>query len=104
MKPGRVLNYRAVGGVPPGAVYIGRPRRGQPGRHGNPFVIGRDGDRAEVVRKHAHWLRTRIREEPAFRAEVLALRGRDLVCWCAPEACHGDTYILVCEELAAEAA
>jgi hypothetical protein len=26
-------------------------------------------------------------------AAVPKLRGRDLVCWCAPLACHGDVLI-----------
>ena len=45
-----VLNFYAVGKVvPPGAVYIGR---GRGGSWGNPFEIGKDGDRDEVVAKH----------------------------------------------------
>ena len=76
----RVLNRR-VDGVPAGAVYIGRGSK-----WGNPFVIGRDGDRAEVIAKYERWLRgqrhlLRVLDE---------LRGRDLVCFCAPLACHGD--------------
>ena len=26
------------------------------------------------------------------------LRGRDLVCWCAPEACHGDVLLALANE------
>ena len=37
------------------------------------------------------------RLEPANVDEALAalpeLRGKDLVCWCAPEACHGDVLL-----------
>jgi len=32
-------------------VYIGRPSK-----WGNPFAIGRDGDRATVIRKYQQWL------------------------------------------------
>jgi hypothetical protein len=32
-------------------VYIGRP-----GKWGNPFVIGKDGTRAEVIAKYEAWL------------------------------------------------
>lgn len=62
-------------------VYIGRPSK-----WGNPFVIGRDGDRAEVIakfREHgiAHGLDVAARRE---------LRGKTLGCWCSPSPCHGD--------------
>lgn len=62
--------------APRGAVYIGR---GSP--YGNPFVIGKDGTREEVIAK--------------FECEVLpdldvrALRGKDLLCYCFPKPCHG---------------
>jgi len=41
----KVLN-KYKDGVPAGAVYIGRPSK-----WGNPFVIGKDGDREEVIAK-----------------------------------------------------
>lgn len=62
-------------------VYIGRG-----GRWGNPFVIGRDGDRAEVIAKYERWLLT----QPELLAALPQLRGRTLGCWCAPRPCHGD--------------
>ncbi len=77
----RVLNKRRDG-TPAGSIYIGRP-----GKWGNPFEIGRDGTRAEVIAKHRAW----ICDQPALVASLPELRGRDLVCWCAPAACHGDT-------------
>jgi hypothetical protein len=46
-----VLNFR-TDGLPYGAVYIGRasPRHRLSGsKWGNPFKVGRDGDRAEVI-------------------------------------------------------
>lgn len=45
-KPARVLN-KHHGPLPSGAVYIGRPSR-----WGNPFIIGRHGDRAAVIAKY----------------------------------------------------
>lgn len=81
-----VLNKHHLGGrVPPGAVNV---MRGTP--FGNPFVLGRDGDRAEVVAKYRAWLWERIRTDAVFTAQVRSLHGRDLVCCCAPLACHGD--------------
>jgi uncharacterized protein DUF4326 len=46
----RVLNKHHAG-VPAGAVYIGRGSK-----WGNPFRIGRDGNRAIVIAKFERWL------------------------------------------------
>lgn len=80
---GRVLNKHTVR-TPAGAVYIGRG-----GQWGNPFRIGPDGDRAQVIAKHEAWLRGR---HDLLRA-ICDLRGKDLVCFCAPAACHGDLLL-----------
>lgn len=79
----KVLN-KHHGGVPAGAVYIGRGSK-----WGNPFRIGGDGDRAAVIGKHARWLG----EQPRLLRALDELRGRDLVCFCAPLACHGDLLL-----------
>lgn len=65
----------------PNDVYIGRPSK-----WGNPFVIGKDGDRAMVIRKYSDW----IKAQPHLMAALPELRGKTLVCWCKPHACHGD--------------
>ncbi|CAF3659285.1 unnamed protein product [Rotaria socialis] len=62
--------------------YIGRPSI-----WGNPFVIGRDGDKADRIRKYRAW----IMSQPELLARAkIELRGRTIACWCKPEACHGD--------------
>lgn len=81
----KVLNARIVGKAPAaGRVYIGRPSK-----WGNPFVIGRDGTRAAVIDKYRAWLLSM----PELLGSLDELRGRDLVCWCAPLACHGDVLV-----------
>lgn len=77
----KVLNKHAVG-IPAGAVYIGRGSK-----WGNPFRIGRDGDRAAVIAKHDAWLR----DQHELLRSIGDLRGKDLVC--APAACHGDLLL-----------
>jgi hypothetical protein len=62
-------------------VYIGRPSK-----WGNPFAIGKDGTREEVIAKYGQWLQT----QPALLAALPELKGKTLACWCAPHACHGD--------------
>jgi hypothetical protein len=68
----------------PDGIYVGRPTK-----WGNPFVIGRDGTREQVVEKYRGWL--------GNNAELLAalpeLRGQSLVCWCAPDPCHADVLL-----------
>ncbi len=78
-----VLNKRWTSGNA-GAVYIGRGSI-----WGNPFRIGPDGDRAIVIAKYERWLRSR---HHLLRA-LDDLRGRDLVCYCAPLPCHGDLLL-----------
>ncbi len=75
----KVHNKRA-GTAPAGAVYIGR---GSP--WGNPFVIGKDGDRDEVC--------DRFEREVLPTLDLEPLRGRDLICWCKPARCHGDSIL-----------
>lgn len=76
----RVLNKRHRGN-PVVAVYVGRPSK-----WGNPFEIGKDGTRQDVVIRYSEW----ICEQPALLAALPELRGKDLVCWCAPAMCHAD--------------
>lgn len=59
---------------------------GRPGPWGNPFVVGRDGTRAEVVAKHRAWLA----DQPGLLTRIPTLTGRVLCCWCHPEPCHAD--------------
>lgn len=80
------LNFYALGKViPAGAVYVGR---GRGSACGNPFTIGKDGTREEVIATHEAWLRSQPELVERARRE---LHGRDLVCFCAPKACHADT-------------
>lgn len=62
-------------------VYIGRPSK-----WGNPFAIGRDGDREEVMLKYLDWLMTQV----DLLEALPELKGKILGCWCKPQDCHGD--------------
>lgn len=53
---------------------------------GNPFVLGRDGTREEVIAQYEEWLLG----QPGLVTSLHGLRGKILGCWCAPLACHGD--------------
>ena len=69
------------------AVYIGRPSR-----WGNPFVVGKHGQRGECVELYREWLYTQPELMEQMKQE---LRGKDLVCFCAPKSCHGDVILEV---------
>ena len=63
-------------------VYIGRPSK-----WGNPFIIGRDGDRGEVFAKYGEWILT----QTWLMNSLDELDGKVLGCWCFPTSpCHGD--------------
>jgi len=80
--------------VGPNEVYIGRSTRNgwRKSRWGNPFTVRSNAtqeQRTEVIAMYRRWLL----QQPDLLAALPELRGKDLVCWCAPEACHGDVLI-----------
>lgn len=62
-------------------VYIGRPSK-----WGNPFVIGRDGTREQVIMKFQQYAIVKGLDIAAKNE----LKGKTLGCFCSPLACHGD--------------
>lgn len=62
-------------------IYIGRGSI-----WGNPFIIGKDGNREEVIEKYEEYLVN----SPELLKKLPELRGKTLACFCAPKACHGD--------------
>lgn len=80
-------------GIPQGAVYIGRGSI-----WGNPFIIGRDGDRNAVCDKHEINLYHQLRTNQITTEQLAALHGKDLVCFCAPLRCHGHTLERLAEQ------
>lgn len=82
------------GNAPIGAVYIGRGSS-----WGNPFRIGYDGTRAEVIQKFRLYATQRLIKE---RDWLVPLVGKDLVCYCAPMPCHGNVIIELINDLRIE--
>ena len=77
--------------IQPYEVYIGRQTRNgwRKSKWTNPFKLSRNGDRNLVIAMYRRWLLLR----PDLLAALPELRGKDLVCWCPPEACQGDVLI-----------
>ena len=71
-------------------VYIGRPSK-----WGNPFRIGQDGTREQVIEMYREWLLGHIATPKGFTRPSLEeakreLTGKRLGCFCSPLPCHGD--------------
>lgn len=78
----RIINIRTVRSqAESDLVYVGRPSK-----WGNPFKIGEDGTREEVVERYRTW----IQEQPELMADLHTFKGRTLGCYCAPLPCHAD--------------
>lgn len=75
-------------------IYIGRPSK-----WGNPFVIGKDGTRQQVIDKYREWIIDRLNSGIVTKDELAALRGKTLGCWCAPAPCHGDVLLELSEQI-----
>lgn len=68
-------------------VYIGRPSK-----WGNPFEIGRDGTREEVIALYRNYVLT-----TSLFLDLPELKDKVLGCWCSPKPCHGDVLIELLE-------
>lgn len=62
-------------------VYIGRPSI-----WGNPFEIGKDGTRSEVIEKYKEY----ILGNQELLDLLPSLSDKILGCFCSPKRCHGD--------------
>lgn len=101
MKVLHVKDPEAVRGI-----YVGRGARGfAPSPLGNPFHIGKDGDRQEVIAKYRVWLWERIQSQDPEVLEALREIGRrraNVVCHCAPLPCHGEVVLRAAQWLLAQ--
>lgn len=78
----------------PDDVYIGRGSK-----WGNPFKIGVDGDRHQVIEKYQEYFKAKLESGYFTKDEILKLSGKNLVCFCKPAACHGDIIVKYINEL-----
>ena len=83
----RVVNIKKYNGD---YVYIGRGSK-----WGNPYLIGKDGTRDEVIIKYEQY----IRGKPELLADLPKLVGETLGCYCHPKKCHGDILVKLLREI-----
>lgn len=57
---------------------------------GNPYIIGSDGTREEVIEKYSKYIDRLTKGFPNVLDE---LRGKTLGCVCKPLPCHGDVLV-----------
>lgn len=62
-------------------------------RWGNRYIIGRDGDRDEVIARYKVQLWKDIQAGTVTLEDLADLYMKDLACWCAPQACHADVLV-----------
>lgn len=81
----RVWNKRDRN-IPADAVYVGRPTK-----WGNPFKIDAKHSREDVVREFRVYVTGLLNNGTGY--PLRELRGKHLVCWCAPLPCHADVLL-----------
>lgn len=87
MKVANRNTYKSVPGER--ATYVGRPSP-----LGNPFRIGPEGTREEVIEKYREWVKEAISFSGHAKTMFLLLSHSDvLLCSCAPLACHADVLV-----------
>lgn len=74
----------------PDTAYIGRKGKGRQGYFGNPFPLVVEKDRQFVLEQYKKYFYLRVENDPEFWYQVMSLKGKILLCFCAPKACHGD--------------
>jgi hypothetical protein len=77
----------------PDFVYIGRPGKGKDGYFGNPVRLEPGKPRGSTLERFREYFIDRLASDPDFRLRVDGLRGKTLVCFCKPNACHGDVIV-----------
>lgn len=91
-------------------VYIGRPKTGYSWGYGNPFSIGYDGNREEVIKKYESWLKTgnnfgngnaKQERRQWILDHIHELKNKTVGCWCSfpKEDCHGRILLELANEL-----
>lgn len=65
----------------------------------NPFYMKTEADRDTVVIQYTDWIWQQIADQIITKNDLLNLKGKKLVCYCAPKSCHGDVVKSVVELL-----
>lgn len=70
------------------SVYIGRPTK-----WGNPFPLRGEWNRDNVCEQYERYMATRLINGDIVDEDFREFDGKNLMCFCAPLRCHGDTLV-----------
>jgi hypothetical protein len=99
------INGKTDGWIGDDIIYLGRANPSldifQSHPLANPFKIGVDGDRSEVIEKYRKWLFSKIKQKDNqvmqslnnLKLAVKLKKHKKLACYCKPEPCHVDVVI-----------
>lgn len=65
----------------------------------NPYKIGKDGNRDEVINKYKNYIKDKIKNDKSLEQELINMKEKNLGCWCYPEPCHGNVLLELINEL-----
>jgi len=100
-RPVRIQRRRERGWkMPPNTIYVGRPSK-----WGNPYLSSGDNTTSALAayEKELTWYLSGVNcsteHSEKVRAGLAELRGKNLACWCAPDApCHADILLRLANE------
>ena len=64
----------------------------------NPYKIGKDGTRDEVIQKYKTYITEKLKNDISLQRELIGMKGKNLGCWCFPEPCHGNVLLKLIDE------
>lgn len=108
----KILNFYHIGlTIPEGAVYMGRAMKKyglEKSKFANPFPLKKEEPRGATIERYREWLWKQIKKGEITIKDLLALEGKDLVCFCKQPnkevACHCDVIMAAIEWAKKEAA
>ena len=72
------------------SLYIGRPTK-----WGNPFPLRKESRRNLVCDQYEALMATRLIKGEITDEDFKEFDGKNLLCFCAPKRCHGDTLVML---------
>lgn len=72
------------------SVYIGRPSK-----WGNPYPLVNEARRDQVCDEYEIYIATRLINADIVDEDFREFDGKNMLCYCKPKRCHGDTLLLL---------
>ena len=72
------------------SVYIGRPSK-----WGNPYPLINESRRDLICEQYEEYIATRLIKDEITEEDFHEFDGKNMMCFCAPKRCHGDTLLML---------